>query len=203
MDFEIELRPHVGTRMDGDVEIVVEQDQYMIFVSGPGLQAARGKPSEHIGYVGKKPGMPINYLKVAAAFGESTVKIFSQMIRSALLAKARQRIEEAKQSAAEAHRLREESEGLLLEYQQLNAESAEIREAVRISDDAIAAANQELLEAGELTTAEQDVDRKVNEPTEFYGAAESDSSGSSATGQQTPGDDDSQSADSQANSQNL
>jgi hypothetical protein len=199
MNFEIELRPHVGKRMRGGVEVEVEQDQYLIFVSGPDLEKVRGKKAEHIGFVGKKPGMPINYLKVAAAFGEGTVKVFSQMVRSALVAKARERIEQARQAAAEAEQLREESENLLRDHKDINVEAAVAREAVRISQDAIAAANQELLEAGEMTDAEILAARAANEPTDFYGSTSGD-----AVGEKLPASAaDSSDTAAEADSQNL
>lgn len=199
MNFEIELRPHVGKRMQDDVEIEVEMDQYMIFVTGADLEKARGKKAEHIGYVGKKPGMPINYLKVAAAFGESTVKVFSQMVRAALVAKARERIEAAKQAAAEAQQLRSESEAMLTELRGLSSEEAEAQKAMRISDEAIEAANLELLEAGELTNAEMQANRAANEPTDFYGTGEGDSAKT-----KLPADDgEDGKAAAEANSQNL
>lgn len=196
MNFEIELRPHVGTRMEGNMEIEVEQDQYMIFVTGPDLMSLRGRPSEHIGYVGKKPGMPINYLKVAAAFGESTVKIFSQMIRTALVEKARERIEQAKLAAIDAQKLRSEADSLLLDESQANA--VDLEEITQLSEAAIEAANQELQDAGDLTEAESQTDRRVNEPTEFYGVIDDQPKTNVAVAS-----DDDQSSESQADSQNL
>ena len=80
MDFQIELVDHVGERKTKSGQIVeVEFNQYQIMVTGERLKEIRGVDRELIGYVGKKPGAPINYLKVAAAFGPA-VKVFNTMI---------------------------------------------------------------------------------------------------------------------------
>lgn len=169
MNFEIELRPHVGQcTSTGEA---IELNQYLIVVTGPDLQRARGKPEEMIGYVGKDAGNPINYLKVAAVFGEPTVKIFSQMIRAALLAKAKDRMAEATRAAEDAQRLREETDEFIESQREAGTDEAAANEAVQLVNDAITAANEDLQTASELARQEESANRVACEPDGFYGEA--------------------------------
>lgn len=210
MNFEIELRPHIGERRMPDGSLVKKElDQWMIFVSAPEMMAVRGRPEEHIGYVGKQPGMPINYLKVAAAFGQSSVQIFSQMVRVALLKKARERIDQARQAAEQAEALRAEADELIAEQRKLSADEAEAKSVQRIAEDAIEAANREILEAREVTAAEESTERMAHEPAAFYGRGNEraegmpvDATGNSTGDSSTAGNADTD-LSSEADSQNL
>lgn len=200
MNFEIELRPHIGQCTSTGQP--VELNQYLIVVTGPDLQKVRGKPEEMIGYVGKDAGNPINYLKVAAVFGEPTVKVFSQMIRTALLAKAKERVMAAQAASKEARKLREETEEFIAQQQQAGEDESAARDAMRLVDDAIAAANQDLVEADQIVLAEQAANREVSEPDSFYAEANGQSGESLPVDRASGGSDDG-TMSSEADSQNL
>lgn len=163
MDFEIELEPHIGERMvDGQVQ-QFELDQYQIVVTGEKLKEVRGVNRLLIGYVGKKPGAPINYLKVAAAFGPS-VKVFTQMVRHGLLAKLRERVARAREAQAEAEKLKEEADALAEEERALAAEADAADAARQLAEAAIEEASKELDEASQQVAKEESVERRAFEP---------------------------------------
>jgi len=54
---DVELRPHIGTQQTRLGPVQVEHDQYIIMAGRHGDQML------HIGYVGKAPGAPINFLR--------------------------------------------------------------------------------------------------------------------------------------------
>lgn len=189
MEFEIELRPHIGHRIEDGVEIEVEQNQYFIIVTGEKLPEIRGKAEEHIGYVGKNPGAPINYLKVALAFGKPTLAVFDRMIRAALIEKAKQRIAQAKADAAEAEKLKAEVEALAAEEKELESQRQEVRAAVAAAEGAVKAAEAEIREATILSQSETAVERKANHPDpvaveEIRKAQEKVSSGTSGVSEE-------------------
>lgn len=163
MEFEIELEPHVGERMKDGVVQRVEFDQYQIFVTGEKLKELRGVERELIGYVGKKPGAPISYLKVALAFGPS-VKVFNTLVRAGLIAKRREAVQRAKEARAEAERLKAEAEQLAADEKALALEESESEAARQLALDAIDEATKELVEAEQLAADEQSVERRVSEP---------------------------------------
>jgi hypothetical protein len=164
MNFEIELKPHVGEMMSGGKLVEVEFDQFQIFVTGEDLEKVRGKKAELIGYVGKRIGSPINYLKVVLAFGQPTVKVFTRMIKAALIDVAKQRVAEAITSSEESKKLLVEVEALAEQEKQMVVAESQAKLAKQLADDAIEAANRELLDAQEILKQEQEASRKENEP---------------------------------------
>jgi len=57
MDIQVELRPHIGKQPTAFGPIEVEHNQWMIFAR------REGGPMLHVGYVGKQPNAPINFLR--------------------------------------------------------------------------------------------------------------------------------------------
>lgn len=164
MDFQIELQPHIGERQVGGVVRTVEFDQYQIFVTGEKLKEARGVERELIGYAGKRPGAPIQYLKVVAAFGPAVTKMFSAMIRAAMLEKMRERVAKAREAREEAEQLRAEVEQFADEARKLAIEESDADAARKLAEEAIAEATKELEEASQGVVAEESSERPANEP---------------------------------------
>lgn len=87
MQLNIELVPHTGERQDdllGTVE--VEFDQYIIVAKSEQLTKATGRPLLELGYVGKKPGSPINFLPSANRFPENVQDAIAKSVVDKLVA---------------------------------------------------------------------------------------------------------------------
>ena len=166
MDFKIQLRDHLGERKSREGVISkIDFNQYQIFViGGEELKKLRGKEEELIGYVSKRPGDPICYIKSAAAYGEPTLKIFNQLIRSELLSKLREVIAAAKEARAEAEALKAETEQMASQQLELETEKMYIEQASRMAIDAIAESDTKLREASEAIKLESASDRSADIP---------------------------------------
>jgi len=171
VNFDITLEPHRGERMnDAGVREVVEMDQYLIFVSGAAgsedafREVRGGRSREHIGYVGKKPGAPINFLKVVLAFGDHSSKMFTLMVRQALMAKARERMEEAAQSAKDAAALAEQAKELVVQQRELQLQESDALAAQQMAELAMAESLREMDEAQGVIALEESTDRPASAP---------------------------------------
>lgn len=170
MNFDITLEPLRGeTNRDGAI-ITVEHDVYLIFVSGAEgseeafKQVRAGRSREHIGFVGKQPGAPINFLKVVLAFGDQSAKMFTMMVRQALVAKAKERITAAREAAAEASAMVEEANALLAEQQALQMEEVDALAAKQLAELAVQEAFAEISAATGQADAEEATDRPASAP---------------------------------------
>jgi hypothetical protein len=158
VDFEIELEQHIGHRKVNGVVQQIEFNQYQIYVTGPKLKQIRGVDRELIGYVSKKLGSPINYLKVSAAFGPS-VKLFTQMVRAALVVKLKQQLAKAREAKSEAERLKQEADELA------DSDDVSLRDAIALRQMASQAAEQA---ARELDEINQQVEREESQERKAF-----------------------------------
>lgn len=170
MNFDIVLEPLRGEMNRDGAIITVEHDVYQIFVSGATgseeafKQVRAGRSREMIGFVGKQPGAPINFLKVVLAFGDNSAKMFTMMIRQALVAKAKERIAAAREAASEAAEMVEEAKALLAEQRELQMEEVDALEAKQLAELAMQEAFDEISVASGLVDAEEATDRPASAP---------------------------------------
>jgi hypothetical protein len=161
VNFDITLEPLRGDMIRGGVTVTVEHDLYQIFVSGSEgseeafKQAREGRSRELIGFVGKQPGAPINFHRVVLAFGDHTAKLFTAMVRQALMTKARERIEVARAAAKEAEAMAEQAKALLEEQKALELEESDALAAKQLAELAMAEAYREM-ESAEYLAAKED-----------------------------------------------
>jgi hypothetical protein len=170
VNFDITLEPLRGEMNRDGAIITVEHDVYQIFVGGATgseeafKQVRAGRSREMIGFVGKQPGAPINFLKVVLAFGDNSAKMFTMMIRQALVAKAKERITAAREAASEAAEMVEEAKALLAEQRELQMEEVDALEAKQLAELAMQEAFDEISVAGGLMDAEEATDRPASAP---------------------------------------
>ncbi len=84
MNLNIELKPHVGIENTAAGPQEVEFDQFIIVASGEALTKATKLKSIELGYVGKQPGAPINYLPAANRFGQKVLDEITKVIKQKL-----------------------------------------------------------------------------------------------------------------------
>jgi len=88
VDIAIDLVPMCGTAQSvvaGKItETEVEFDQFVIHASGESLKKATGMRLIELGYVGKEPGSPINYLPAANRFSSKVLDEISKVIEAKL-----------------------------------------------------------------------------------------------------------------------
>jgi len=72
----VELRPHKGIQRTALGPVEVEHDQYMIFAQGG------DGPLCHVGYVGKQPLAPVNFLRQPS--GQPWPEPIKQAVREAI-----------------------------------------------------------------------------------------------------------------------
>ncbi len=85
MQLNITLKPHVGMRNDpilGEVE--VDLGQYIIVAESEALKTATGQGKIELGYVGKEPGRPINFLPNANRFPENVQDAIAEEVKKKL-----------------------------------------------------------------------------------------------------------------------
>lgn len=162
MNFDITLVPHCGEVMQDGVRVVVEFDQYMIFVSGAegsedAFVSVRGRERELIGFVGKQPGAGINFLRVILAFGDGVASMFTQMVRMALLRAAKDRIKEAMLAVDEAKAIADE-------VNQFTGTDDDVVHAKQLADITVQAAMNEVGVAESLAMVEESTDRATGAP---------------------------------------
>lgn len=154
MSIEVTLVPHVGSYRDPEGrEVKVEHDQFIVQVSGDTVEKIRGKPFEQIGYVSKKPGKPIVYLKVAAVFGEFKA-VIDQAVRAALIEHAKARVEAARAATAEAEKVKAEVDEFLGGIAEEARQEKDARAAKLHAEAGVAAAEKALRDAMEKAGAE-------------------------------------------------
>lgn len=123
------------------------KNNFRIFVEGPEVRRRRNVEREHIGFVNKKPGCPINYLPVAYAFSD-LLDEFTLQVRAALIDYHKGLVEEAKNQLSRAEVLPDD-----------NPITAQLR------DDAIAHARESLEKTEAILLTESDSTRQDARPT--------------------------------------
>lgn len=84
MQLNITLKPHVGKQMTELGEIDVDLGQYIIVAQSDALKTATGRDKMELGYVGKEPGRPINFLPTANKFPEAVQDAIAEEVKKKL-----------------------------------------------------------------------------------------------------------------------
>ena len=83
MEIKIELVPHVGEMQDPLLGLVeVEFDQFVVCASSENLTKVTGLRLLEIGYVGKSPGAPLNWLPPAERFAPNVRDAIEKKVRA-------------------------------------------------------------------------------------------------------------------------
>ena len=92
VELGINLVQHVGMQNElvnnKVVEVEVEIDQFIIEVHGDLVRRVSGSQTMRIGYVGRQPGTPINYLPNANRFTPKTLESITAAIQAELASRS-------------------------------------------------------------------------------------------------------------------